>query len=770
MKHPSPPSPFVAPSTRRAPFWRGAAFLLALVALPAALAQVTTLRTFTGDSVTANLVQASDGTIYGVTRPSSGSSSANGYVFKLQPDGSGYQAVYTFPAGGSGVARLPDYSFILGRDGVLYGTSEFGGSANYGMLYKVNPDGSGFGLLKSFTAGGAVVVKDGGAPKGGLVHASDGFLYGVTTTGTVASNNLADRNGVIYRIAPDGSGYRLLFSFDGGDFSPNGTGANSLIEGRDGKLYGTTQFAGANGSTGSGTVFTIQPDGNGFTVLQSFGNTTSSTTPRPITPRSPLVHAADGFLYGTTLSGGKTGNGCIYRLRTDGSGLEVIYSFSSSPSTQGYDPAGAFFEGRDGSLYGRTNSGGTSNFGVIYKIRTDGTGYRVLASFSSSRSAYFNGLIQGADGALYATTDSTIIRVVEAPGLEISQQPRGQTVAAGGTATFTVTAATATSYQWRRNGTNITGATSASLTLNNLSTANNGTYTVVVTNATDSVTSAGAVLLVAVPDPGRLINLSVRTDAGSGAQTLIAGLSVGGTGSKQVLVRGIGPTLTAFNVGGALSDPKLALFNSGSVQLAANNTGWGGTAELTAAFSQVGAFALPAASRDAALLSSLSAGGYSAQVTSVGGGTGVALVEAYDADGASSGSRFTNLSARSVAGTGAQTLIAGFVLSGNVPKTLLIRGVGPGLTQFNVAGVLASPRLELHTTINNQDTVVASNAGWAGAASLTAAFGAVGAFGLPAGSADAALLVNLTPGSYTAQVTGANGGTGVALIEIYEVP
>jgi len=280
------------------------------------------------------------------------------------------------------------------------------------------------------------------------------------------------------------------------------------------------------------------------------------------------------------------------------------------------------------------------------------------------------------------------------------------------------------------------------------------------------------VLLVAVPNPGRLINLSVRTSAGSGAETLIAGFVIVGTGSKQVVIRAIGPTLDVFGVTGVLADPRLELhttINNRDTTIA-SNSGWGGTPALSTAFSQVGAFPLGATSRDAALLSPLATGAYSAWVLSASGGTGVALVEAYDADGAASASRFVNLSARTVAGTGTQTLIAGFVLSGNVPRTLLIRGIGPTLELFGVTGVLANPRLELHTTVNNLDTTVAANSGWGGSAALSATFAQVGAFGLPATSADAALLITLTPGSYTAQVAGAGNTTGVALVEVYEVP
>ncbi|MBL9199071.1 MAG: hypothetical protein JNL39_01140, partial [Opitutaceae bacterium] len=579
--------------------------LCALLAGAGALAQTTTLHTFTGDSNTANLVQTSDGTIYGVTRPSSVNATTNGTVFKLQPDGTGYQVVHAFAGGASG-ARLPDYAFMLARDGALYGTGQFGGTANGGMLYKVNPDGSGFVLLRSFTGHDQPTVQlDAGTPQGGLVHASDGVLYGAATKGTATSTNADDRNGVIYRIAPDGTGYRLIFSFDGAPSRANGIGPNSLIEGRDGRLYGTTIGGGAGGvANGRGTVFALRTDGTGFTVLRSFNNSVPA-----LEPSSPLVQAADGYLYGTTRGGS------IYRLLPDGAGFETIATFPSNTPARGLEPSGAFFQGHDGSLYGRTNSGGANNRGVIFKVRTDGSGFRVLHSFTTDRSPYFNGLIQGADGALYATTATSIVRVVEPPAFEITQQPRSQTVAPGGSVTFTVTAPGATTYQWRRNGTNIAGATASAYTLNNVTAAANATYSVVVGNGNtaDSVTSNGAVLLVAAPNPGRLINLSVRTGAGSGAETLIAGFVVGGTGSKQVLVRAIGPTLGVFGVTGALADPRLGLF-SGSTETA-TNSGWGGTTALTNAFAGVGAFALGATSRDAALLSTLAAGAYSAQVT-----------------------------------------------------------------------------------------------------------------------------------------------------------
>ena len=276
-----------------------------------------------------------------------------------------------------------------------------------------------------------------------------------------------------------------------------------------------------------------------------------------------------------------------------------------------------------------------------------------------------------------------------------------------------------------------------------------------------------------------LVNLSVRSTAGSGSQTLIGGFVVGGTGTENVLVRGDGPALTAFGVTGVLPDPVLTLFNSASASIAANS-GWGGGTTLSNAFAQVGAFSLSPASKDAALLSPLAAGPYTAQISSTSGDSGVVLVEVYDADSGAPTARFINLSARSEAGAGSQTLIAGFAVSGAGTETVLIRADGPALTPFGVAGVLAAPQL---TLFDSNGVAIATNAGWGNAstkgaspvqatvsAATPAVFTQVGAFGLAAGSADSAMVVALPQGSYTAQVTGAGNTTGVALVEVYEVP
>jgi hypothetical protein len=201
---------------------------------------------------------------------------------------------------------------------------------------------------------------------------------------------------------------------------------------------------------------------------------------------------------------------------------------------------------------------------------------------------------------------------------------------------------------------------------------------------------------------------------------------------------------------------------------------WGRGADaaaVAATATRVGAFALAGNSRDAALVLTLTPGAYTAVVSGQGGASGGSLVEVYDASDAtvSPGQRIINISTRAVAGSSDAALIAGFVINGVVPKRVLIRGVGPGLVPFGVTGVLARPRVAVYSS----DTLIAENAGWSTSADATGiaqASAQVGAFALAPGSADAALIIYLAPGSYTAQVSGTGAASGVALVELYELP
>ena len=233
-------------------------------------------------------------------------------------------------------------------------------------------------------------------------------------------------------------------------------------------------------------------------------------------------------------------------------------------------------------------------------------------------------------------------------------------------------------------------------------------------------------------------------------------------------MRAVGPSLGAFGLTGTLADPLVEIAPLGGATLTENND-WGGTALLKNAFASVGAFPLSSeTSRDAALIFSPGAGAYTAKVTGANNGTGMALVEVYDT-GSGNSPKLTNLSARTLVGTGGDALFAGFVVNGTMPKKLLIRAAGSMLAAFGLGGLLADPVLTVRPL--GSDSIVATNDDWGGTAALKAAFASVGAFAFaPDTSRDAAIVVELPPGAYTATVTGKNTTTGVALLEVFELP
>lgn len=360
-------------------------------------------------------------------------------------------------------------------------------------------------------------------------------------------------------------------------------------------------------------------------------------------------------------------------------------------------------------------------------------------------------------------------RLADASGPTITRPPVSQTVIPGDTAIFAVGATgDGLTYQWSFNGTPIPGATQASFTVTNAALSHGGTYSVRIGT---TLTASATLTVQSSAQPGRLVNLAIRANAGAGAQTLIVGAAVGGsaTGTQPLLFRAAGPSLAGFGVTGVLADPALTVFD-GTIPLASNDD-WAGHPAIADAATRAGAFAFAEpGSKDSALLhGGLRAGSYSKQVTAATGAGGVALAEVYDATPAdvppASALRLVNLSARTQVGTGANLLIAGFALGGATSKTVLIRAVGPGLTPFGVTGLLVDPKLELFSG----QTLIATNDNWDGNATIRTAAVSVGAFALPDGSRDAALLVTLAPGSYTAQVSGIANATGVALVEVYAI-
>jgi outer membrane protein assembly factor BamB len=270
---------------------------------------------------------------------------------------------------------------------------------------------------------------------------------------------------------------------------------------------------------------------------------------------------------------------------------------------------------------------------------------------------------------------------------------------------------------------------------------------------------------------GQLANIATRARV-SITDPLIAGVVVQGASEKAYLVRAAGPALEARGVSNFLPDPQLQVF-SGPTVLRANDN-WSEIDPVSQfrpanIASVVGAFAFPAGSNDAALVAVLPPGVYTSVVSSVDGRPGVGLVEVYDARGGDETSKVVNLSTRGLVGLNDDILIAGFVVGGSAPMRLLLRGIGPGLTQFNVAGALARPKLEIF----RDATSLRTNTGWTTDGyrnDLLVAAASVAAFPLAEGSADAAVIFDAAPGPYTVQLSGVGLTTGVALVEIYVLP
>lgn len=380
----------------------------------------------------------------------------------------------------------------------------------------------------------------------------------------------------------------------------------------------------------------------------------------------------------------------------------------------------------------------------------------------------------------------------------ISIHPQSRTVNVGEPYTLSVTAEGPPNlvYSW---GFTPAGSTTTvrfdlangpTYTIGSVQPVDAGTYTVAVgTPAAGTAVSNSATLTVrpiSTTPATQLINLSTRAFVGRDSSVMIAGIVVGGTTPKNVFVRAAGPALADFGVAGALLNPTLRIINSTGQTVAENDdwetqSGGGAVAGIRAAEARRGAFSFKTGSRDAAVIANLAPGSYTAVVSGVNNTTGIALVEAYDDDEISAAQptrRFVNIATRGQVNSGDNVPIAGLVVTGPGPRTYLIRAVGLTLRKsFGVTNALLDPFLQIY----KGETLLRENDDWdapaVGQAALRQAAQTVGAFALTEerdttlrSGLDAATLITLQPGSYTAKVTGFEGATGVALIEIYEMP
>ena len=280
--------------------------------------------------VPSRLLEASDGAIYGLLRMSG--------MFKINKDGSSYTNIYI---AGSGTG------FTEASDGRFYGTSLFGGAAGRGFVFGVNKDGSDHVILHSFTGNGG--DKDGAYPEGGVLEASDGWLFGASKWGGSRDG------GMIYKLRKDGTGYVEVYAFP--HFRNEAGPSECVVEGPDGALYGATLRGGAHDY---GFVFRVNKDGTGFAELLSF-------PPRGFFDGQQVMVGSDGVLYGITIDGGTVNQGTLFRVNRDGGHPRILHNFMNR-NRDGGAPHDVIIEGRDGAIYGTTQWGGELSLGTVFRL------------------------------------------------------------------------------------------------------------------------------------------------------------------------------------------------------------------------------------------------------------------------------------------------------------------------------------------------------------------------------------------------------------------
>jgi hypothetical protein len=394
-----------------------------------------------------------------------------------------------------------------------------------------------------------------------------------------------------------------------------------------------------------------------------------------------------------------------------------------------------------------------------------------LANAQVSDSGSYTVVVTNSAGSI--TSNAANVTVTAVPtGPTLTAQPQSQQLSPGASTTLGVSASgPGLSYQWKKDGVAISGATNPTLALSAATSDTMGFYSVTVADATGSTDSAVATITVNTGGTSRLTNVSTRGYIPAGG-ALTPGFVLQGNASKEVVIRGVGPTLGTFGVSDTLADPTMEVIPLGTARAVAANDNWEGTNALRQAFSQVGAFPLAAAtSADASVQTTLNAAGasgYTVRITSKStSAAGIALAEVYDEDSITAPVRLVNVSTSGFVGTGDKALVPGFFIGGSAPKRLLIRAVGPGLSQFGVGDVLADPQLSVVPL--GKTFAVATNDNWGGTATLQAAFNQAAAFALPANSNDAAVVLQLPPGGYTVVVSGVGSTTGTALVEVYDL-
>ena len=338
------------------------------------------------------LTQGPDGQWYG-TAEQGGSGSGYGVAYKMAEDGT-YTLLAEF--GGTTTGATPTGKLTLGDDGNFYGVTTGGGPDGSGTVFEMTPSGT----LTTLYAFRELTKKDtGSVPKTALTLGANGYLYGTTTQGG------ANGYGTIFKILPGTPNTPIrVVDFSGPGGANRGYNPSALLLSKDGNFYGTTENGGIYSN---GTVFRLSAAGL-FTTITDFGLLVG-TYKGPVSPRSALIQATNGLLYGTSAGGGTSGVGTVFSVTTKGTMTVVINFTGDGGSYPGSTPEAALFQATDGYLYGTTRLGGTtsSKRGTVFRMNTAG-GFKSLVQFTGGTPYYGSEpkapLVQDNDGHLFGTT------------------------------------------------------------------------------------------------------------------------------------------------------------------------------------------------------------------------------------------------------------------------------------------------------------------------------------------------------------------------------
>jgi uncharacterized repeat protein (TIGR03803 family) len=295
--------------------------------------------------------------LYGMTYY--GGDAGAGTVFKMNTSGAGFSLLHEFAGGSNG--RGPQNSLVLSSS-TLYGMTTAGGDWNVGLLFSINTDGIGFTPLRSF--GGQY----GANPYGSLI-VSDSILYGTTKDGGPDQYSV----GTVFKMNTGGTGYQLLHKFDFRYPETDGREPYCTLMLSGSTLYGTTYNGGDNSR---GTVFKVNTDGTGFTLLHEFAGGVNDGR----YPRGSLT-LSDTTLYGMTSYGGDNDFGTVFKMNTDGTGFQLLHEFAGGVN-DGREPYYGDLTLFGSALYGMTYRGGNSDLGTVFQVNTDGTGFTLLHEFA----------------------------------------------------------------------------------------------------------------------------------------------------------------------------------------------------------------------------------------------------------------------------------------------------------------------------------------------------------------------------------------------------